>query len=302
MKHLRVHIFLLLLFWSSLAAGQTGALADTAFAGQPYFSLRDTVPVTAVIYNNKAAFRALKTGLTFAAVGYGVGFGLVYLSEGRGKNCDLGCTIAYAVVPLVTGSASMLLATTIDYTRHKQWQKVPVHSRYKNRPFKHLGLSLQLSATTRDYWSAEIWQLGLVYRNLNRKHYLPTRITVLAGGSNYWLDYKNTDGYQSYWTEDVFAGIELVYANFRQPFSPLYGIASRVHHLNYKMEGRQDKNNWAADIDLILGLHIQLFSFLSSELRWVYQPYGVYEQLQPADTKKTSATRKIEAGFQFYLF
>jgi hypothetical protein len=61
------------------------------------------------------------------------------------------------------------------------------------------------------------------------------------------------------------------------------------------------KNISVPYLDIVFGLNINLFSFLSWDISYKYEPYSVYNELKLARADYLSQTHKIETSFSLYL-
>ena len=120
---------------------------------QSYFTLKDSVNTTVFVYNNKAAYKSLKTGLISGSIGLVAGLAAVYLPTKSNSECDLDCAIAYTVVPIASGCASFLVGTTIGYVKnYDQRNSIVNYSQFK-MPFKQIGINTVLSMPISDNYS-----------------------------------------------------------------------------------------------------------------------------------------------------
>lgn len=281
---------------------------------QIYFTLKDSVNTTAFVYNNEAAYKSVKTGLISGAIGVFAGLATVYISTMDDRGCDLGCAIAYTVVPIAAGGTSFLVGTTIGYLKNYNRRTSTVNHSNKRMPFKHLGFNTLLSfATSNNYTDVDDlnFKYGISYRNLYKSVYIPNKISLLYGRTTRWYHYKKSQPeFLPIWTEETTVGIEAVHINFNKLISLLYGLEAGVSFVeSYKslLQGEtadivRYKNLISPYFDFVIGFNTNIFSFLSWEFAFKYEPFGVYNMLKPRDEDILSQTHKIETSLMIYLY
>ncbi len=273
-----------------------------------YFTFNDSVKTAATIYNNMAAYKAVKTGLISGLIGTAVGFGVAYILTDK-QACDMGCAITYTMIPLVAGVISFIAGTTISYTVNYDERNNFENFPHPNRPFNQIGINFIVAGPISDGPQNGGVSLGTSYRNLNTKFYLPNKLSVIYGNSEsaYYL-YK-FDGYPQIYSNDHRISIEGVHVNYNSIFSFLYGVEVGIVFSDaYTPEIQDDfyievpyKNTITPFIDFIAGFNLNLFSWLSSEISYKYEPYGPYNSLKPPNAQLYSNTHKLSFSLSTYF-
>lgn len=313
MKKIKTFILsLIVIFLANTVFSQTTAnkFHKSDISHKAYFTLNDSVKTTAFVYNNKAAYKSVKIGLLSGAAGYVAGLGFVYLSMKDHSSCDLGCAIAYTFVPIFTAGLAFLTGTTIGYVINYEHRNTFVNYPLPKRPFKQIGINSAMLFPVSDNSSSGTFTFGLSYRNLYSQKYIPNRLSLNYGYNAMCFYYNNTrQDYTPIWSDQWHVGLEAVHIDYSRFFSFLYGLELGFYYSKASKNIRQDehyntvpyKNVAAPYVDLILGINVNLFHFLSWELSYLYEPLGIYEKLKPADAKIISGTHKIVTSLSLYF-
>ncbi|GEM_PF-2755500 len=274
-----------------------------------YFNLTDSVNTYSTVYNNKAAYAAVKTGLTWGTAGFLSGLALAYISTHSKKSCDLGCAITYAVLPSFLGFTGFLGGTTIGYIKNYTYRNQSRKAASLRRPLKQLGFNLNFAWPLGNNYDQEGIVTGLSFRNLCRKRYIPNKIALLYGYSQktYYYTYSQDEAvsYRDIQSRETLLGVSLIHQNSRRVFSFLYGIETGLIFSKSSKIGYNHvtpyKNLTCPYLDVLAGLNINIFSFLSMDLTYRFEPIGSYDKLKPDRKYSRLSTRNISTIFYFYV-
>lgn len=314
-----VHFFLssVILFFSlSLTFAQSiqnDSLHHKSYSNYKFFTLHDSVNTITNVYNNKAANKAFTNGLIWAAIGAGVGLSTAALNIIFSEHCDLGCGLAIVALPILFGGVGFISGSTISYFIHYDDRNTFINYPYSKMRFKHRGINAIFSVPKYGYGKTS---LGISYRNLREEFYLPTKLTLLIGFEphGYYLYKKNLpdkfdDSFSYITSNEINFGLSAVHVNYNSVFSFLYGLEFGMNYATAKilLKTEEDYQNvpylklFLPYIDLMVGFNINLFSFLSWDAAYVYEPYGIYPSLKPANHSIKTYQWKINSSLSFYF-
>ena len=275
-----------------------------------YFTLNDSVKTTVFVYNNKAACQSVKIGLISGAIGYVVGLGAVYLAMKDHSYCDLGCAITYAVAPVFVGGVSFFAGTTIGYVIHYEERNTIINYSSAKRVFKQIGINSAMSLPVSDNYGIGKITFGISYRNLYPQKYIPNKLSLNYGYEALWYNYYDErQDFSDIWSDEWHVGLEAIHIDYQSFFSLLYGLELGVCFSESFKNVRQGddyknvpyKNVVSPYADLIIGINVNLFHFLSWDLTYRYEPYGIYNKLKPQDAKIISNTHKVATTLSLYF-
>ena len=276
-------------------------------ADQNYFTLNDSIKTISFVYNNKAANHAFITGTLWGIGGY-LSALIITSSIADNTNCDLSCSVNYAVISMISGAVGLLAGAAYGYLKHYDDRYTIVHYPRSRRKFNHIGISAGVSVPISDNYGVENYSFGISYRTLYSKKYLPNKLSLIFGQNELYYYYRNSQGNMDVWSDEWHIGIKALYMKHEKILSFLYGIETGFYKSNaqtivsggYYKDGI-DKIFYSPYIDLIVGININLISFLSWDLTYKYEPYGIYNKMKPADSELISHTHKIETSLVWYF-
>jgi len=302
-----------LIFLSLLNSTFAQSIRNGSYKEHKFFTLHDSVNTIANVYNNKAANKAFTNGLIWTAIGAGVGLSTAALNIVFSEHCDLGCGLAIVALPILFGGVGFIGGSTISYFIHYDDRNTFMNYPYSKMRFKHRGVNAVFSVPKYGYGKTF---LGISYRNLCEEFYLPTKLTLLIGLESYgnYLYRKNLpnkfdDPFSYITSNEINFGLGAVHVNYNSLFSFLYGIEFGMNYTTAKILVKSEEEYhhipylklFLPYIDLMVGFNINLLSFLSWDAAYVYEPYGIYQSLKPANHSINPYQWKINSSLSFYF-
>jgi len=306
--------WVILLLFSITTYSQSLTLQDTTneiSCVRNYFTLNDSIQTSSIVFTNKLAYSSVKIGLIAGAVGAGVTLGVLAISEANSSNCDMGCAIALTFGPIIVGGISFLAGTTVGYVINSSEEKSMPNHPFSKKPLLSIGVLSSLSYGISKNASFEEYVFGLSYRSLCDNPFIPNRLSLL---------YKSTlpTGYYYYKEDSYFdesmpkefiekkIGINAVHIGHNNIFGVIYGV--EIGYTNVKYSSIISRNNWTEQsnrslpyLDIIAGLNINLFSFLSTEIVYSYEIFGSYRGLKESNGELLSNSQTVGLNMQIYF-
>jgi hypothetical protein len=251
-----------------------------------FFTLNDSVQTVSVMYNNKAMLHALTVGAITGGAVSGVTAVLLVASGKTGNDM-----VPWFFFPIAVGGITFVVTTAINYLLNSDDAKIYVNFSSPYQSFNHLGLFSSFAAIITSNSNNLDFSFSFSYRNLNKKMYLPSKISVLFGVGQrmYIYEFPINSSYSGcdISGEESRFGIEALYVNYNNLFSLLYGIETGVQFFNgslftyNKDDIIKERNGISPYIKLIGGFNMNFTNWLSWEIAYKYEAYGIYDNLKP---------------------
>ena len=286
-------IILLLLFANTQAQSLAFKNSSKRLVANNYFSLNDSVQTSTIVYYNERAGKALKVGAWTGVIGAVVGLAVVGSLASDFFGSD------HTTIPAAMGGIGLVLGTTVGYILNSN-NRVET---FEKKQFNQIGISATFLLPVNDSYYGMDYTFGLSYRTLNNKLYLPSRISLQFSTTDK-MHYNYYDRF--IWSDGTSISIEGVYVNYNKLFSVLYGLEVGMFFANASEYNDAStvipyKEIATPFIDLIAGFNINIFSFLSWECAYKYEPFGPYQKLKPNNSEMMENPYKVTTSLLVYF-
>ena len=274
-------LMLLLFTLRAQAAGfqsvwETAERDESTIGFSQLFSGRaDSLPSTSFLFYDGHAYRTFRAGAFAGSAAALLGTGLLAFSLRNQNSCDLGCAVAFTVVPIFSWAIGFTAGTTYGYFAYKKHRGRLIHTRDKYKRFYRYGLKVGASFSSYD---ATV-PVALTVRADEGRSYLPNTFAVTYSGGTTW-DYdetNNSSGGGSYDQIDYYRlGFEALQTDYHKVVSLMYGFEFGLAMIDTRPDGGGaiSSRRFAGFLNFALGTHVNVFHWADFQALYRLEPWN----------------------------
>ena len=262
----------------------------------------NTLVVENVLLPTNKRFDSIFTsGLRWGVYGGSVGLLAAYVMD-LNDECDKG--LCYVFLPPLGSSIGLISGLIYGY--------LSVTKQDFDASKFNYGLQINYEGTISKQRKFGI-NYGIVYRRPNKNYYIPDNYYIYFGQEEWDTRPGDPSSDYSSYSESEFNqnrfGIELTKTNYNRTFSFIYGIGlgyssgifrERISEPIYKVIDEQ--HYVSLYIDLLLGININVFKFLHTQLFYKFEPLGPYESMRHDSGFTNSIKHSLSFSARCFLF
>ncbi len=264
---------------------------------------QDSIDARSILYYNAYAYKKAKYGLLLGAAGVGLGAGLIWLKTRNESTCDLGCAIAYIVVPLTGGVLGFSVGTLYATAKFRSEDGKRIHTRRRSVVFKKFGITYDFNGEA-SYW-------GAVYRRLPSAFYQPTTFKIYFFRTEKSYDYESETSVDNYWpVTSTFgtvngAGVQVMWVNYYRVlgwalgFDLGWAMGNNLKQWINNTEVYRDVSTFNAYVNF--GSNLNVFTSFGITAMYRYRLHGVEDALKPGGYKALDNRYSFALGVVYYF-